>query len=42
MVRLECTIAGHNKYYEFHGNDQSGRYTVKGLYGAIGQVPKEA
>jgi predicted DNA-binding WGR domain protein len=42
MVRLECTTAGHNKFYEFHGIDKNGRFTVKGFYGAIGQAPKEA
>jgi ATP-dependent DNA ligase len=42
MVRLECTTAGHNKFYEFHGIDRNGRFTVKGLYGAIGQAPKES
>ena len=41
-IRLECTIGGHNKFYEFHGIESKGRYTVKGLYGAIGQAPKEA
>jgi predicted DNA-binding WGR domain protein len=41
-VRLECTVGGHNKYYEFQGIESKGRYTVKGLYGAIGQAPKEA
>ena len=30
-VRLECTTGGHNKYYEFHGIESKGRYTVKGL-----------
>lgn len=42
MVRLECTIGGHNKYYELHYSKNDGRITVKGLYGAIGQAPKEA
>ncbi len=42
MIRLECTTGGHNKFYEFHGIQNNGRYTVKGLYGAIGQAPKEA
>ena len=41
-IRLECTIGGHNKFYEFLGIESSGRFTVKGLYGAIGQAPKEA
>jgi predicted DNA-binding WGR domain protein len=42
MIRLECTTGGHNKYYEFHGNESKGRFTIKGHYGAIGQAPKEA
>lgn len=42
MIRLECITGGHNKYYEFHGIEKNGRYTVKSLYGAIGQAPKEA
>ena len=41
-IRLECTTGGHNKYYEFHNLETNGRFTVKGLYGAIGQAPKEA
>ena len=39
-IRLECTTGGHNKFYEFHGLQNNGRYTVKALYGAIGQAPK--
>ena len=39
-IRLECTTRGHNKFYEFHGQQNNGRYTVKALYGAIGQAPK--
>jgi predicted DNA-binding WGR domain protein len=42
MIRLECTTGGHNKYYELHLARASNRFTVKGLYGAIGQAPKEA
>jgi predicted DNA-binding WGR domain protein len=42
MTRLECTSAGHNKFYEFHISRTNGRITVRGLYGAIGQAPKEA
>jgi predicted DNA-binding WGR domain protein len=42
MVRLECTTAGHNKYYEFHAEGRNGDYKVVGRYGAIGQAPKEA
>ena len=30
------------KYYEFLGIQNDGRFIVKGLYGAIGQAPKEA
>ena len=41
-IRLECTTGGHNKFYEFHGIQNNSRFTVKGLYGAIGQAPKEA
>jgi ATP-dependent DNA ligase/predicted DNA-binding WGR domain protein len=42
MTRLVCTSAGHNKFYEFHISRTNGRITVRGLYGAIGQAPKEA
>jgi predicted DNA-binding WGR domain protein len=41
-IRLECTTGGHNKFYEFLGIQNKNRFTVKGLYGAIGQAPKEA
>lgn len=41
-IRLECTTGGHNKFYEFLGIQNNNRFTVKGLYGAIGQAPKEA
>jgi predicted DNA-binding WGR domain protein len=41
MIRLECTTGGHNKFYELHLIQGNGRITVKGLYGAIGQSPKE-
>ena len=40
MIRLECTTGGHNKFYEFHPLQNNGRFTVKALYGAIGQAPK--
>jgi len=40
-VRLECTTAGHNKFYEFQGIESKGRFTVKGFYGRIGQVASE-
>lgn len=42
MIRLECTTGGHNKYYELHLSRSSARFTVEGLYGAIGQAPKKA
>jgi predicted DNA-binding WGR domain protein len=42
MIRLECTTGGHNKYYELHLSRGSERFTVEGLYGAIGQAPKTA
>jgi predicted DNA-binding WGR domain protein len=41
-VRLENKTAGHNKFYEFVGIQNNKRFIVKGLYGAIGQAPKEA
>jgi predicted DNA-binding WGR domain protein len=41
MIRLECTTAGHNKYYEFKLERTNGHVTVRGLYGAIGQSPQE-
>jgi len=41
-IRLECKTGGHNKQYTFVGIQNNGRFTVKGLYGAIGQAPKEA
>ncbi len=40
-IRLECTTGGHNKFYEFLGIQNRDRFTVKGLFGAIGQAPKE-
>ena len=42
MIRLECTTGGHNKFYEFHGIESNGRFTVKGMYGRIGQAANEA
>ena len=42
MIRLECTTGGHNKFYEFHGIESNGRFTVKGLYGRIGQAASES
>jgi len=36
VIRLECTLGGHNKFYEFHGIESKGRYTVKAFYGRIG------
>jgi predicted DNA-binding WGR domain protein len=41
MIRLECTRGSSNKFYSFVGSESKGRFTVKGLYGAIGQAPKE-
>ena len=41
-IRLENTNAGHNKFYEFVGIKAPGRFTVKGLYGRIGQSPNES
>jgi predicted DNA-binding WGR domain protein len=41
MIRLECTRGSSNKYYEFHLEEKNNRVTVTGLYGAIGQAPKE-
>jgi hypothetical protein len=40
-IRLEHTTGGHNKYYEFHFIQSKDRYAIRGLYGAIGQAPKE-
>jgi hypothetical protein len=40
-VRLENKTAGHNKFYEFLGFQTKDRFTIKGLFGAIGQAPKE-
>ena len=41
-IRLECTNGSHNKFYEFVGIENKGRFNVKGLYGRIGQAPNEA
>jgi predicted DNA-binding WGR domain protein len=40
-IRLECTTGGHNKFYTFQGIESNGRFTVKGLYGRIGQAASE-
>jgi hypothetical protein len=40
-IRLEHTTGGHNKFYEFHFIQSKDRYAIRGLYGAIGQSPKE-
>ena len=40
-IRLEHTTGGHNKYYEFHFIHSKDRIAIRGLYGAIGQAPKE-
>ncbi len=37
-VRLENTQAGHNKFYEFQGKQTNGRFTIKAVYGRIGQA----
>ncbi|MBN1396839.1 MAG: ATP-dependent DNA ligase [Bacteroidetes bacterium] len=37
-VRLENTQAGHNKFYEFQGIQTNGRFTIKAVYGRIGQA----
>ena len=36
-VRLEHT-QGHSKFYEFQGTQTNGRFTVKAVYGRIGQT----
>lgn len=41
MIRLENTQASHNKFYELHLDKAPGRFTVTGLYGAIGQAPQK-
>lgn len=38
MIRLECTIGGHNKFYELDLIKTNGRVTVRGTYGRIGQA----
>ena len=40
-IRLEHTTGGHNKYYEMQFIQSKERIAVRGLYGAIGQTPKE-
>jgi len=40
-TRLECTTGGHNKFYEFLGIESKGRFTVKALFGRIGQAGQE-
>ena len=40
-IRIERKTGGHFEYYEFHGSETNGRFTVKGLYGRIGQAPRE-
>lgn len=37
-IRLENTNPGHSKYYEFEGIKNNGRFTVKAMYGRIGQA----
>jgi ATP-dependent DNA ligase len=41
MVRLECTTAGHNKFYAFDIQRTNGHVKVIGRYGAIGKAPQE-
>jgi predicted DNA-binding WGR domain protein len=41
MIRLECTRGSSNKFYELHLQEKGKHVTVTGLYGAIGQAPKE-
>ena len=41
IIRLECTTGSHNKFYEFHGSESNGRFTVRGRYGRIGQAASE-
>jgi hypothetical protein len=41
VVRLECTTAGHNKFYEFDFVRTIGHLKVIGRYGVIRQAPKE-
>ena len=36
-VRLEHT-QGHSKFYEFQGTQTNGRFTVKAVYGRIGEA----
>ena len=40
-IRLECTTGGHHKFYEFKGAESNGRFTLKGVYGRIGQAGSE-
>jgi ATP-dependent DNA ligase len=40
-IRLEHTSGGHNKFYEMQFIQSKDRIAVRGLYGAIGQAPKE-
>lgn len=42
MIRLECTIGGHNKFYELNLVRTNGHVVVKGLYGRIGHAGQEA
>jgi predicted DNA-binding WGR domain protein len=37
-IRLECTKGSSNKFYEFQGTQTNDRYTVKAVYGRIGQT----
>ena len=41
MIRLECTIGSHFKFYELDLVRNNGHVVVKGLYGRIGQAGQE-
>jgi len=41
MIRLECTLGNHNKFYELDLVRTNGRSTVKAIYGRIGQAGQE-
>jgi predicted DNA-binding WGR domain protein len=38
MIRLENTLGNHFKFYELHYSKNNGRFTVKAIYGRIGQA----
>jgi predicted DNA-binding WGR domain protein len=41
MIRLECTLGNHNKFYELELIRNNGHVFVKALYGRIGQAGQE-